>query len=135
MEGRNSVSPITPEAMSAFQDNRQAIVREVVARSMAHENEVVQHGDEAERLIGSGIEFTTRMLEAAMAIGEVSLLEDQLVWAMDRLPHDRVAPEHVLHRFQIYAEVVRDLMPAEYAAEVTRFIEWMLARQQELTQE
>ncbi len=125
---------VSPDALSAFRDAREAIIREVVARSLAREEEVVHHGDEAERLIASGIEFTTRMLDAAMAVGEVSLLEDQLVWAMDRLPHEQVSPDHVLHRFQIYAEAVRELLPGEYAAQVNRFLEWMIVRQQELVQ-
>ncbi len=128
------VPPVSAQALAAFRGASQSIIERVVARSLARTDEVVQHGDVAERLITSGIRFTTQMLDAAMAVGEVALLEDQLAWAMDRLPHDGVAPEHILNRLRFYAEAVQELLPAEHAAEVLPFVNWMIARHGEMTQ-
>jgi hypothetical protein len=122
-------STVSAEALAAFRAASQSIVDRVVARSLAHRDDVVQHGEAAGPLITSGIRFTTQMLEAAMAVGEVALLEDQLAWALDRLPHG-VSPEHVLKRFRIYGEVVQELLPAQYAAEILPFVDWLIARQQ-----
>ena len=74
----------------------------------------------------------TKMLEAALLTGEIPLLEDVLTWAKDRLPHDGVTPEHVYHRFQIYREVIVDLLPDEFASEVIPYLDWMMTRQREL---
>ena len=52
------------------------------------------------------------MLDAALATGEEVLLADQLTWALDRLPHDGVAPQHVLARFRILRDVVIARMTA-----------------------
>ena len=132
MEKRERIARVSAEALTAFREEKEAITQEVAARSLARREEVAHHGEEAESLITSGIEFTTRMLETAMTMGEVALLDDQLTWAMDRLPHDGVSPEHVLERFRIYRQVVEECLPAAHAAEVVRFLEWMIARQQEL---
>lgn len=134
MQEKKPIGPVSAEALAAFRKEKQAIIQEVAARSLARRDEVAHHGDDAERLIRSGLEFTTRMVNAAMAMGEVGLLDDQLTWAMDRLPHDSVSPEHVLNRFRIYRQVVEERLPAAHAAEVARFLEWMIARQQELVQ-
>lgn len=60
---------------------------------MKNKNDIVQHGDEAEKLLKIGMEYITKMLESAMSLGEISLLKDQLSWACDRLPHDGVEME------------------------------------------
>jgi hypothetical protein len=72
------------------------------------------------------------MLDTAMTTGEIALLEDQLTWAMDRLPHEGVKPECTLHRLQIYVDVVQEILPDHQAEEINQFIKWMIQRQQEL---
>jgi hypothetical protein len=134
MENESPTIEVSAQALAAFRENKEAINREVVARSLARTEETAHHGAEAERLITSGIEFTTRMLDSAMAVGEIALLEDQLTWAMERLPHDGVVPRFVLNRLEIYREVVEACLPAPYASEVGRVVGWMTDRQQELVQ-
>jgi hypothetical protein len=104
----------------------------VVARSLERHAEVSQHGEQAERLITAGIEFTTQTLEAVLQLGDPTLMEFQLTWARDRLPHDGVAPAHLLARLRIYAQVVAEMLTAEQAREVNPYLNWMIERQQEL---
>jgi hypothetical protein len=132
MEKDDRIAPISKEALAAFREEKSAITQEVAARSLSREDEVAHHGEEAGRLVTSGIEFTTRMLEAAMTVGEITLLDDQLTWAMERLPHDGVSPQYVLNRFRIYRQVVEDVLPKPHASEITPFLDWMIARQREL---
>ena len=132
MQREDAIAPISKEALAAFREGKRAITQEVAARSLSREDEVAHHGEEAERLVTSGIEFTTRMLEAALKLGEITLLDDQLTWAMERLPHDGVSPQYVLNRFRIYRRVVEDLLPRSHALEITPFLDWMIARQREL---
>ena len=126
--------PVSDAALAAFRKEKKTIIQEVTTRSLRQRDEVAHHGEKAEQLIRSGIEFTTRMLEAAMVMGEVALLEDQLAWAMERLPHDGVSPEYVLNRFCTYREVVEEHLPAAHSSEIIRFLEWMITRQRELLQ-
>jgi hypothetical protein len=132
MVNKKDLPAISPEALESFRDNSPAIIKETVARSLKREEEVSQHGDQAEKLITSGLEFTTKMLEAAMSMGELPLLEDELTWAKDRLPHDGVEMEHLLTRFKIYRDVVKENLPPEYADEITDFIDWMITYQKEI---
>ncbi len=108
------------------------MVAETAARALARKEDVAHHGAEAPRLITAGIEVTVRMLDAAMAAGESALLEDQLRWSLDRLPHDGVSTEQILSRFALLREVVKERMPAALATEVTRVIEWMEIRLRDL---
>jgi ferric-dicitrate binding protein FerR (iron transport regulator) len=123
---------VSDEALASFRAASAEIIKETVSRSMARQDEVTQHGAQAQQLLTAGLEFTTRMLDAAMATGEIPMLEDELSWARDRLPHDGVAPEHVLSRLTIYRDVVSTLLPAHLAGEVTGYIDWMIARQRQL---
>jgi hypothetical protein len=127
-----SLPPLTPEALAAFRAISPTVIRETVARSLQRTSEVAQHGEEAERLLTAGLEFTTLMLDAAMATGEIPLLEDELSWARIRLPFDGVAAEHVLNRLIIYRDLITSLMPPEYTRQVSEYIDWMIARQREL---
>ena len=128
----NTELSVSAQALASFRHNEQAIIARVAARSLERKNEVVQHGRKAEHLITSGIQFTTRMLDTAMALDEVALLEDQLAWALQRLPHDGVRPEHILNRLRIYAEVVEELLPSDHARQIAPFVDWMIARLNEL---
>jgi len=123
---------ISVEALSAFRKASSVIIQETVARSLERKDELIQHGENSENLLTAGLEFTTRMLDAAMATGEIPLLEDELTWARERLPHEGVAPQHVLSRLRIYRDVVNEILAPEYAREVTQFLDWMISRQQDL---
>ncbi len=125
---------ISPEALESFRENSQLIIKETVVRSLKREKEVSQHGDQAEKLIASELDFTTRMLDTAMSMGEIPLLDDELSWANDRLPHDGVEMEHILSRFKIYRDVVKETLAPEYADEVIGFIDWLIVHQKEIVE-
>lgn len=131
MQDHERIRPVSTQTLKEFENKKVEIINEVVNQSMRYDDEISHHGDNAHRLITSGVKFTTKMLEAAMATGEISLLEDQLTWAMDRLPYDGVKPEHILHRFIIYKEVIKDRVPKCHADEINQFITWMIKRQEE----
>ncbi len=119
---------VSQEALNAFRRETSRLVAETVSRALARKEEVAHHGAEAPRIITAGIEFTVRMLDAAMAAGEGVLLDDELRWSLDRLPHDGVLPEHLLSRFKLLREVVKECMPKALAAEIAQVIEWMERR-------
>lgn len=124
---KEKLDPISSEAMEEFQENKEDIIRETVQMSLEREEEVAHHGEEAEKIIRQGIEFTTRMLESAMLVGEPLLLEDELTWAKDRLPHDGVALEHVHSRFLIYRERLQEKISPEHAPEILSYLDWMIS--------
>lgn len=124
--------PVSAAAMAAFSSERALIIQDVVERSLGRADEVSHHGEEAERRVSSGISFTTQMLEAAMSVGDVALLEDQLKWAGDRLPHDGVVMANVVSRFRIYIDVVEERLSELHAAEILPYLRWMIDRQSEM---
>jgi hypothetical protein len=129
MAGSLSVSQA---ALDAFRAESPRIIAETASRALARTEEVAHHGAEASRLITSGIEFTVRMLDAAMAADESALLEDELRWSLDRLPHDGVSTEHVLSRLALLREIVKGRMTPALAAEIAEVIEWTERRLREL---
>ncbi len=127
-EDTSKPAPVPPRALDAFSSKRHRIVQRVVERSLARTEEVAHHGDDAERLITAGIEFTTKMLLAAMEMNEPSLLEHQLEWAKDRLPHDGVEPKYLLNRLSIYGEVVEQLLEPAHVEQIGAYVEWLIER-------
>jgi hypothetical protein len=119
---------VSTEALVAFRAATAEIIKETVAQAMICKADIKQHGDQAERLITSGFEFTTRMLDTAMSMGAISLLEDELSWAKDRLPHDGVSMQHLLNRLTIFRKIVLNKLPPREGSEVVRYIDWMIAR-------
>ncbi|QUH22291.1 hypothetical protein HYG87_00175 [Methanobacterium alkalithermotolerans] len=123
--------PVSPEALKSFKEHSPDIIKNTVNISMKRSDEVDQHGDQARELLTIGMEFTTRMLESAMSLGEVSILEYQLNWACDRLPHDGVALKHILIRLEIYREQIIEALTEEYASEITLYLDWMITWQKD----
>lgn len=130
-----NIPEVSVDALLTFRKLTPDLIKEVVKRSMERKDEVFHHGDKQLEILTYGIDMTTKMLDNAMAIHEPALLDEQLKWAIVRLPIDGVKPEHIYNRFQIYIDVVDELMPVNYAKEVNNFVSWMLKRQKELMDE
>jgi hypothetical protein len=134
MSNENNIPSISKEAMAAFQEAGKKIIKETVFRSIDREDEILQLGNDAEKILTAGLEFTTKMLESAMFMGEIPILEDGLLWAKDKLPADGIEMEHILVRLRIYREVIIETLAREHANEITPFLDWMIKRQDELIQ-
>jgi hypothetical protein len=65
-----------------------------------------------------------------MQFSDTEVIGQQIAWGMERLPHDGVAPDHVLHRFQILAETISTLLPAPHAQAANQYLYWMITEQQ-----
>ena len=124
------LTKISKEALTSFQEHKQQIIIETVNRSLQRPEEVEHHGQKARDILTAGLGFMTQNLEVAMTLGEVTFLEDQLNWARDRLPHDGVSMEHLLSRFKIYRDVVKETMSRKHSDEVIKYIDWMIEHQQ-----
>ncbi|MCK9151733.1 hypothetical protein [Methanobacterium alcaliphilum] len=130
MPDNNQFSPVSLETMNCFKKHAPEIIEKTVQISMKRKEEVIQHGNQAQKLLILGMQFTTKMLESALITGEISLLEDELKWAKDRLPHDDVTMKHVLVRLKIYRTQIMKTLPEECAIEIVPFIDWMIEWQE-----
>jgi hypothetical protein len=128
MSSQNDLPAISKEALVAFRVAALEIIKETVAQALFYADDVAQHGDQAESLIEAGLEFTTRMLDSAMCVGGTVLLEDELLWAKDRLPHDGVSMQQVSKRLKIYRQIMLKKLTPKDGIEVARYIDWMLAK-------
>jgi hypothetical protein len=80
-------------------------------------------------LLRTGFEITTRMLEAALAVGSPTVLDGQIAWSYERHPHDGVTPGQLLARLTSYAAVIRELLPPPDGSIVGRYVEHLIACQ------
>lgn len=121
----------TPSAATrtAFRTHADQIIDRTVERSLAYPEEVQHHGDEAATLLKIGLTFTTDMLITLMETQAEELVDDQLQWALRRLPLDGVQPQHVLHRFELYREAVAEIMPEPHQSEVAAVVTWLIEKQ------
>lgn len=98
---------------------RELLVAITVARCMAAEG----GGDEATTLqIRAGMEFVTRMLQAALAVGRPELMDAQGAWVAERQPHDGVPPELMLARLSCYCAVLEGLLPPPEGPLAARYV-------------
>ena len=125
-------NPLVTEALAAFRQQHAQIVRRVVGRLLAEPGRFAHLGERAEKILTAGIEFTTRDLETAMQVEAPVLLDEQLDWAHDRLPHDGIDPQRLLENLQIYAEVVAEVLPPAHAEQVNQYVQGMIAKQRKL---
>jgi hypothetical protein len=119
---------VSGAALEAFRAAAPRLLADTAARALAVTEDVAQHGADARRLVTMGLEFTLRALDAAMADGRAELAEDELRWALVRLPHDAVSMEQVLSRFRLLRELVDESLPSAPAAEIAAVIAWFEAR-------
>jgi hypothetical protein len=120
---------VSPEAQAAFKKNQPKIIEQLVARLLAEPGQFDHLGNQAESTLKAGFEFTSSSLEACMLMNDASLLINQLSWAKDRLPHDGISMERMLKNLQVYCDVITQVLPAAYAAEIVQMIEQMMAAQ------
>jgi hypothetical protein len=137
LEGELSVISIqTPNvsaaAQTAFKKNHVRIIDGVVEKLLAEPGQFDQLGDRAEDTLRSGFEFTSSSLEACMLINDAALLVDQLRWSKDRLPHDGISMKRMAENLRVYCEVINQLLPASYAAEIVNLVQQMVAAQAEI---
>jgi hypothetical protein len=128
MSSQNDLPAVSKEALISFRAATPEIIKETVARSLLHKKDIAHHGQQAERLITSGLEFTTSMLDSAMSAGVTELLMDQVLWAKDRLPFDGVSVLHIISRLNILRSVIIAKLAPEEGAEVVRFVDWMIVK-------
>ena len=126
---------VSHQALQSFRQHQGRIIETTVRRVMEDPEHIAHHGDQAEELVRSGLQFTTRMLDAALAAGESTLMEQQLQWAQSRLPHDGVSPEEMLQNLQTYRDVIQETLDAAHADEIAGAVDWMIATHQELSNE
>ncbi len=90
---------ISKEAQKEFNLNQRKIIDTLIPRLLSEQDEFNHLGDAAENTLQDGFEFLSSSLEACMQIDDFSLLESQLNWAGDRLPHDGISMERMIKKF------------------------------------
>lgn len=79
--------------------------------------------------IRAGFDMTTRMLEAALAVGMPEVLDAQVAWGHERQPHDGVTAGQVLARLTSYGAAVRELLPEPDGPIVGGYVDHLIACQ------
>ena len=124
--------PITAHAMSSFLQQKDTIIKNAVDEAVRYEDDMPYDSMKKETIIRYGFEYTTRMLEAVMAVGEIALFEDQITWAQDRLPHDGVQSKNILRLFKIYSKHISTSLSEQDASEIQPYMSWLIKRQEQL---
>ena len=133
MNDKSGEMAVSPATVAIFTAERSRIIQMTVARSMKR-TEVAQHGQDAERLLTIGLDFTTQAIMIAMQMANPALLDQQLQWGNTRLPHDGVSPEQLLQRFQILAEVIAETLTPLEAQAVNCYVDRLIQREAALVQ-
>lgn len=129
MQGRPS-QPVNSQTLASFREYAPRLIEAMIVREFGTER---LGGRKAEAdMVAAGMGFVIKMLDAAMEIGDVTILEDQLVWAAERLPHDGVSSGDVLQRFENFEQVLKAMLEPEHAQAIVLYVQWMIDRQRDI---
>ena len=118
---------VSAAAQAAFSKKHTSIISTTVGRLLLEPGAFDHLGDQAERILSIGFEFTTATLEACMAVNNADLFLEQLRWSQDRLPHDGIQMERMAKNLDVYCEVIAELLPPAYAVEITGMVDQVRA--------
>ncbi len=127
------LNPVSDEVLAQFDKICTAVEEEVVQQCLA-EDDVRTMGQEAERMMRSGMDFFTRMLRTAMLFGDGNILEDELQWGRTRLPVYGVPARMVLANFMRYATALEHRLQPKALAQIRPYLQMIIRRQQEIVQ-
>ncbi len=131
LSGKFSVQRVSKSALTEYRKLLGQIIEEVVD-SIVQDRNLEGDGRDQIDLLPAGFEFTLKMLDGAASVGDLALLEDQLQWAVQRLPHQGILPEHLLNRFQLLEIIMEEVLSEGTWTEFHPYIQWMIARQRQL---
>ncbi len=80
------------------------------------------------KVLDAGLDFILKGFASAMEMGELNILNYQIDWGMQRLPHDGVTPMNVLHTFRLVGEVVDELLQPAHARQVRAYVDWSVTK-------
>jgi len=129
-----SVRQVSQSALTEYRKLLSQIIEEVV-ESVYQDSTRARDGRAQIDLLPAGFEFTLKMLDGAASVGDLALLEDQLQWAVQRLPHQGILPEHLYKRFQLLETIMEEVLSEGTWSEFHPYIQWMIARQGQLVDE
>lgn len=121
-------------ALAEFRKQKVNLTEKTIARLMESKAEFQHFGDQAADIMHAGFGFLNRMLETVLEFDETAILEHQLDWSANRLPHDGVPLSMLLNNIRVYQQVIEeDLTPASSRV-IGHRLDWMINRLEELSQ-
>ena len=121
---------VSAAALTEFEENEYHIISKVVEKAQTQISDSMPEG--GSEVLRAGMEFTVSSFRNAMNLGELTILENQINWGMDRLPHDGVKPTNVYQNFQLMADAVDELLSPESAQQIRAYVDWCVAKIKEM---
>ena len=115
------------QALQEFRKQQNQLVEKTVARLMEAKADFAHMGDKAESKMLAGFGFINRMLETTMEFDEIAIMEHQLEWSANRLPHDGVPMPIMIKTLHVYRQVIEENLSAESSQRIGQQLEWMVS--------
>lgn len=114
--------------LAEFHREKDDLVAKTISQRMESKTEFEHFGGKANDIMTAGFGFLNRMLETVMEFDEFAIMEHQLEWSMNRLPHDGVPASMLLNNMRIYRQVVEENLSPASSREVVRVLDRMIDR-------
>jgi hypothetical protein len=118
----------TAAALAEFRKEKDDLVAETISRRMESNAEFEHLGGKANDIMVAGFGFLNRMLETVLEFDEFAIMEHQLEWSENRLPHDGVSGLMLLNNLRAYRQVVEERLSPTGGREVMRVLDRIVAR-------
>jgi hypothetical protein len=119
MNEQHQVGPV-PAVSGGMLDRFDALCpdveAEVVRLCMENDSPRATMGEDAEKMLQSGMRFVSKMLRATMRWGAGEMIADEVDWGRTRLPVYGVSAQMVFRNFQRYEQALMKRLTAEETA-------------------
>ena len=121
-------TPVSSEVLKEFGEKKDEIMKQTLV-SWINKSEMqgLEINDISEKY-RAGLVFTLDMLATAMMLNDPNLLEDQINWAVIRLPHDGISRTEMIENLLILREEVKSIMSMVNQKPVVVYLDWMIEK-------
>lgn len=132
MANLQKLKPVSSFSLAVLDEATPDLKREIEKRYWDAVSDQKHAEQFSRKKFQTGVDYVMMFLTSFVKFGDLSLMEDQLQWSRDRLPEDNFSLEEVQRSFLIISDVFQDLLPEKVWSEVNPYLEWMIARQEEV---
>ena len=121
-------TPVSSEVLKEFGGKKDEIMKQTLV-SWINKSEMqgLEINDISEKY-RAGLVFTLDMLATAMMLNDPNLLEDQINWAVIRLPHDGISRTEMIENLLILRGEVKSIMSMVNQKPVVVYLDWMIEK-------
>jgi hypothetical protein len=120
--------PVSSEILEEFVERKDELIKHTIANWVKNSEAGEAQTKELSEKYQAGLVFTLDMLTTAMELGDLDLLEDQIKWALIRLPHDGISHNDLIENLVLLKKEFEEFISQENLDPIVFYLDWMIEK-------